>query len=140
MSQSDFIQHKKTSAQLKEIKKLPPVFDTKDYISFKEYALENTISNTKITYNQLNPYTKNVATKNTYTITPTTYNVFGMQKTTTNCPTFTICKNTNLRTNRIPLGGAFYYPNPIRPLTQKQIDKQHKTTIFNSNLCNCTNI
>jgi hypothetical protein len=59
MSQSDYLNFKRVSNELK-INKFTPVFNTKDYIDFKEYSIQNNITNTKLTYNQLCPsgYTK----------------------------------------------------------------------------------
>ena len=51
MSQSDYLKYKRVSRELKT-NKLSPVFNDQDYVSYKEYALENTISNSKLTYNQ----------------------------------------------------------------------------------------
>ena len=52
MSQSDYLNFKRVSNELK-INKYTPVFNTKDYIELKEYSIQNNIINTKLTYNQL---------------------------------------------------------------------------------------
>jgi hypothetical protein len=71
---------KRVSTELK-INKFNPVFNTKDYIDFKEYSIQNNITNTKLTYNQLCPsgYKK----------------IFNMEKKVTNCPSFIVCRQTN---------------------------------------------
>lgn len=124
MSQSDYIKYKKTSIELTSLNKYPPVFQEDIYNSFKEYSLENTIQNTKLTFNQLQPPGKII--------------INNMEKTVSNCPQFPICKDTHTRSNRKPLGGAFYYPHPIRPLYCKQIAAQ--SNLVTSKLCKCSNI
>lgn len=111
MSQSDYIKYKKMSTELKRMNKLEPILESNQYISYKNYALENKIQNTKITYNQL--------------LLPNRTQIFNMEKKVTDCPVFTTCLNTNLRANRklhtqIPV-------HPIRPLFQK-----------NNKKCDCT--
>ena len=128
MSQSDYLNFKRVSNELK-INKFTPVFNTKDYIDFKEYSIQNNITNTKLTYNQLCPsgYTK----------------IFNMEKKTTSCPNFTICKSTNTRTNRVPMSQVYFTPRPV-PTYVKQ-PKTAKTAcncILNSvnterNICKC---
>ena len=106
MSQSDYIKYKKIQNELQINNKAvvakktipdrmqnayfnqPPVFDTSDYGNFKEYTLENTISNTKLIMNRVTPSGKQV--------------VLDMDKTVpSNCATFLVCKNTNTRPNRV---------------------------------------
>ena len=132
MSQSDYIKYKKTSQELK-INKLPAVLEPDDYISYKEYALENSIKNTKLNYNQLQPPNKTI--------------VLGMEKTVTNCPTFITCKNTNTRPNRptYPSTYASQYATvkPIRPFThkqQEQVQQKKYLSLVNSKLCLCSNL
>lgn len=119
MSQSDFINYKKTSNELKNQTIQSSVYTTKEYINFKKYSLENTIQNKRIKYNQLLPTNNKL--------------VFGMEKKTTNCPSFILCNNTNTRPNRKPLSGCQITPKPIRPLTEKQLNNQYSK----SNICLC---
>lgn len=88
MSQSDYIRYKKTTNQLKEVRKLDPILASQDYISFKQYTLESTVINTLPTFNQL--------------ALPGDRIVFGIERKITNCPisNFVICNCTNLRPNR----------------------------------------
>ena len=88
MSKSDYIQYKKISNQLLEVKKLDPVLDSQDYTNFKQYYLESNVSNTKITKNNL-PL-------------PGYRKVFDMSKKIEHCPihNFTMCNDTNRRDNR----------------------------------------
>ncbi len=121
MSQSDYLKYKRVSRELKT-NKLSPVFNDQDYVSYKEYALENTISNSKLTYNRLIP--------------PNTFRIMDMEKKPTNCPTFKICTKTNERTNRVPLLGSQQEPTPSRPLNQKTT----QITLANSPFCECIKI
>ena len=88
MSQSDYIRYKKTSNQLKEVKKLDQILESQDYITFKQYTLESTVINTSPKFNQ-------------FTL-PGNRIVFGMERKISNCPitNFAICNRTNLRPNR----------------------------------------
>ena len=88
MSQSDYIRYKKTTNQLKEVKKLDPILASQDYITFKQYTLESTVINTSLTFHKLS--------------LPGDRIVFGMERNITNCPitNFAICNNTNARLNR----------------------------------------
>ena len=121
MSQSDYIKFKKTSNSLKT-QKFPPVFSSGRYSSFKTFNLENTIQNSKLTFNLLKPASKQI--------------VFGMEKNVVNCPTFPLCTNTNLRTNRVALSGSQISPRPYRPLAEKQ----HEVAITQLETCLCSKI
>jgi hypothetical protein len=98
MSQSDYIKYKRTSNELK-YNDYNAVFNTGDYIDLKQYSLENSITNNKLTFNQLTP----TGSKR----------IFNMEKRTTNCPTFRICKSTNLRTNRTPMLNVYFTPQYV---------------------------
>jgi len=108
MSQSDYIRYKKTSIQLKEVRKIDPnlaykttpfnqlvgvrkmdpILTSQDYITFKQYTLESTVINTSPTFNKL--------------ALPGQRIVFGMERKISNCPiaSFAVCNRTNLRSNR----------------------------------------
>jgi hypothetical protein len=88
MSQSDYIRYKKTTNQLKEVRKFDPILASQDYITFKQYTLESTVINTLPTLNQ-------------FTL-PGQRIVFGMERNISNCPItdFAICNRTNIRPNR----------------------------------------
>lgn len=129
MSQSDYIQYKKVANELRingttdTLYPVDPIFTSKDYTDFKSYALETTVSNTKINYNQLIPSGKKI--------------IFNMEKNTTNCPTFPLCRNTNTRSNRVIIGGSRIGPwRNSRPLLEKTIAK----TITELPLCTCSKI
>lgn len=87
MSQSDYIQFKKTAQVLKAPTELRPVLDPSDYTDFKMYNLETTVTNTKNAFSRLVPST------NRY--------FFDIEKKVSTCPTFTLCTNTNTRGNRV---------------------------------------
>ena len=86
MSQSDYLKYKKTKRVLKEQTDLDPVLPPGEYTAYKTYNLETTITTTKSVFNQLTPTGKQV--------------VFDMEQNISNCPTFTLCNNTNARANR----------------------------------------
>ena len=94
MSQSDYIQRKKTLTKLSGISKtpidigdFPQVFSSQDYTDFSQYQLSNTIINTKTTPNEL--------------VAPNHKIIFDMEVlNSTDCPSFTKCYNTNNRPNR----------------------------------------
>ena len=94
MSQSDYIQRKKTSTKLAGISKtpinvgdFPQVFSSQDYTGFYQYQLTNTIVNTKTTPNEL--------------VAPDHKIIFNMEvSSANNCPSFVVCNNTNNRQNR----------------------------------------
>jgi len=125
MSQSDYLKYKRVSTILKvnnNTKKQPPVFDSSDYLNNVEFSLENSVVNTKLVLNRL--------TSNVGTATPIP--IFGMDKVVGNCPTFPICKNTNLRTNRVPMSPVFYDPTP-QPLS---IEKRNEAVNLKTS-CKC---
>ena len=124
MSQSDYLKYKRVSTQLKidnNTSKQPRVFNSQDLLNYKQYSLENTITTNNININR---------------ITPAGYiHVFGMDKKTTNCPQFKVCRQTNQRTNRVAMSNVYFDPTP-QPLT---IDQRNKATnLKNSNIkCTC---
>jgi len=124
MSQSDYIKYKKTSTKLRidnssVHNKEPPVFDSSDYIDFKQYHLENTINNTSPTFN--------------YVVQDGRHLVFGMDKVVSTCPTFIDCSNTNLRANRVPMSDSRFTPTP-RPLNWNELNTLKKERFLD---CNC---
>ena len=116
MSQSDYLNFKRVSNELK-INNFTPVFNTQDYIELKEYSIKNSITNTKLTYNQL--------------IQPGYTKIFNMEKKITNCPTFIVCRQTNQRPNRVPLSSVYFNPSPIAPPIYVKQPTNAKTA------CNC---
>lgn len=97
MSQSDYIKYKRVSNQLRN-EKQPPVLNSQTLLDFEQYALENTIVNTVPALNRLVPTGRQ--------------RVFQMDKVVGNCPTFPVCHNTNLRTNRLPMSSVYFTPTP----------------------------
>lgn len=101
MSQSDYIQYKKNTVQLKRLAtttnkypEYPSVLESKDYTEFSMYSIENQGTNTKSAFSRLIPVGKQ--------------DVFGMEKKinesnqATTCPIpFLLCKRTDQRPNRI---------------------------------------
>jgi len=110
MSQSDYIKFKKTATKLSVDNrsvgnKEPAVFDAGNYTDFKQFNIENTISNTSPTFNYIKPSGHQI--------------VFNMDKVVTSCPTFLTCNETNTRPNRVPMSTAYYTPIP-QPLNWLQ--------------------
>jgi|TARA_Y100000361_G_scaffold118134_1_gene109435 hypothetical protein len=92
MSQSDYLKHKRVSTQLRidnDTTNQPAVFSSNILTHNQQYSLVNTIPNSKPTYNQLLPSGSQI--------------VFDMETKVSNCPTFPVCNDTNLRTNRVPM-------------------------------------
>jgi len=87
MSQSDYIQYKKTQQVLKDQTKWSAVLEPSNYTSWEKYAIETTVPNTKLRHSRLLP-------KNTV-------NVLEMERKISSCPTFTLCSGTNQRPNRV---------------------------------------
>jgi hypothetical protein len=112
MSQSDYINFKKTSLILKNnLNKLPSVLTPELYTAFTNYNLETTVPNTKNSYSRLLLGGKR--------------NFLGIEKNVASCPTFTLCKNTNTRANRVK--HTIQYPTPIY--------KWKKTSSYKPNTC-----
>jgi len=63
-----------------------------------------------------------------------------------NCPSFLLCKNTNLRKNRLPLSSVYFTPTP-QPLNWQQTKNASwkktgckcilNSTHTNTNICSC---
>ena len=102
MSQSDYIKYKKSSVELNDLKGYPSILDTSDYIEFKQFAVENTVVNTSITYNKMKPTIYNVTSTALSTINAQT--VFNMERiypsTCSDTTLFPLCRNTQTRVNR----------------------------------------
>jgi hypothetical protein len=134
MSQSDYLKYKKVSTQLKVDTnyKQPPVFESQNYLNYKQYVLENTITSSKTIYNKIVPSGRQ--------------RVFDMDKVVSSCPTMIECKDTNQRTNRVPMSAVYYTPTP-QPLnwSARKNASNQKTgckCVLNSvntelNICSC---
>jgi len=117
MSQSDYIKYKKITTKLAidKTNDLPPVLNSQDYSDYKEYVLENTITNSKIINRRLIPSTTQVVLD----MDKNKALVQNMGTSLSNCPNFLLCNNTNLRSNRVPLSNVFSNPTP-QPLNWDQ--------------------
>ena len=92
MSQSDYLKYKRLSTRLRldnDSEKQPPVFPSTTLTQNQQYAFLNSTVDTSPRYNQLIPSGKQM--------------IFSMEKGASGCPTFPVCTNTNLRTNRVPM-------------------------------------
>ncbi len=108
MSQSDYLKRKKIATELKNdhATNHPSVLNSKQYLSYLSYSLGNNIENTKITYNKIVPNTKR--------------NIFNIEQTTTNCPTFE-CSDSSSRPNRIAHDGRMC---DVHPFNWNQINNK----------------
>ena len=119
MSQSDYITYKRSQMIWKN-GKLPTTLDPSMYESFKDYALENTVVNQKLSYSQLQP--------------TNTQNVYNMEiKQANYCHPFSICNNTNQRTNRI----AMHPVKTIQPGIYKKIQTVYCCHCAQGRNCYC---
>jgi hypothetical protein len=132
MSQSDYIEYKRTSRQLADFNqnspKMPAVLNMNTYVSYKKFSLENTIINTAPSYLKVVP--------------PNTPVVFGMVKQCASSePTFTLCSGTDQRPNR-PDPSSDFVPSFRTPavgtISKQNIMKWYP--IANTKLCNCATI
>ena len=126
MSQSDLLKHKRIGTILK-MNKLDAIFTNQDYIDFKQYKIENTIENTTTLTTQLVPPGYNL--------------IFGIEKKITSCPSFIVCKDTNQRPNRVPMGNFYFTPQYVRkyvkqPTTAKSACDCLPNSVKN-NICGC---
>lgn len=103
MSQSDYLKSKRISNLLRIDNQIDagmtatnqqPVFTSHDLQNYKQYALTNTIVNTKPTLNRLTPKLRQ--------------RVYDMDKVVSGCPSFIVCKDTEQRNNRV-LSSAGYF-------------------------------
>jgi hypothetical protein len=89
MSQSDYLKHKKIANELNidHSSNHAAVLDSQNYLSYRSYALQNEIVNSRTILNRITPSGKQM--------------IFGVEKNVTNCPAFIDCSNTHLRPNRV---------------------------------------
>jgi len=90
MSQSDYIRLKRVSQKLKDLNQTPNVpyqISPSEYVEYMNYQLSNTIVNTNINYNKLNP-------KNTITVfnIPVPNAIISGNYNTTPCQTYKVCR------------------------------------------------
>lgn len=158
MSQGDYIRRKKISHKLigdgttngeligNGLSKYSSVLDSDDYIDFKKYGLEGTITSDNVSFNNLTVGNKT--------------NIFGMNLNVSNCPTFVVCGTqytnsesenveTYMRINRVPSGQP---PNcnpvmkapgrsvpPIWDENTKKITSKYVYPAYKRLACNCKN-
>jgi hypothetical protein len=121
MSQSDYIQRKKTATKLAGISKttvnagdFPQVFSSQDYTGFYQYQVTNSVINTKTTPNEL--------------VAPNHQIVFNMEVSSAiDCPSFVVCNNTN------KLNGGFIMADGLPSVGQ--VSHYVKNRDCNDNQC-----
>ena len=101
MSQSDYLKSKRISNLLRidnekvnNVTKQPAVFTSQDLQNYKQYALTNTIVNTKPTLNRLTPKLRQ--------------RVYDMDKAVSGCPSFIVCKDTQDRNNHVWSSAGYF--------------------------------
>ena len=130
MSQSDYIKYKKVTSVLSidMSKNFLPVLDSQNYSDYKEYVLENTVANSKIVYRRIVPSTVQVVLD----MEKKKSNVQNMATSTTVCPSFLLCKNTNQRPYRVPMSTVYFTPT-AQPINWQQT----KNASWKKTACNC---
>ena len=132
MSSSDYTKLKKTGVLLNNLTNEPYVLDDSKYTDFMNYNLENTITNSKIVYNNL--------------ILPNHQIIFNMDRTVTNCPAFILCNQTQSRENRKNINDFQIAPKPkskyikdrmLFSKAYKTLCKEKGVTQTNCQLCAC---
>jgi hypothetical protein len=144
MSQSDYIKYKKINAVLAidGTKNFSPVLNSQNYSDYKEHVLENTVVNSKTIYRRITPSTTQVVLD----MEKNKSLVQNMGTSLSNCPSFLLCKNTNLRKNRVSMSDVYFTPTP-QPLNWMQTKNASwkktgckcilNSSKTNANICSC---
>jgi len=148
MSQGDYIKRKQISHKLvgdgstngtikgNGLLDYNSVLNAKDYIDFKKYSLEGSIQSSTATLNDL--------------VIPNQTKIFDMVMDVSNCPSFIICNDTDLRANRQPLKGFQSTCEPVMKApglsvpvvwddATKKMKYKYAEPAFKSKTCNCIN-
>jgi hypothetical protein len=148
MSQGDYIKRKQISHKLSGdgtttggvkgngLLSYNSVLDAKDYIDFKKYSLEGSITSSTPVLNDLSVLNKT--------------SIFDMVLDVSNCPNFIVCKDTNARSNRKELKSfqqtcepVLKAPGrsvpPIWDTTNKKLKYKYSDPAFKMRNCNCVN-
>jgi hypothetical protein len=143
-SQSDYIKYKKLNhvISVDVSSNFLPVLNSQDYSDYKEFVLENTIANSKTIYRRITPSTAQVVLdmdKNKSTVQ-------NMGTSTTVCPSFLMCNNTNKRPYRVNMSDVYFTPTP-QPLSWMQTKNVSwkktgckcilNSSKTNANICSC---
>jgi hypothetical protein len=114
MSQSDYLKSKRISTLLRldnqkvnNVTKQAAVFTSQDLQNYTQYALTNTIVNTKPTLNRLTPKLRQ--------------RVYDMDKAVSGCPSFIICKDTQQRNNRVLSSGGYFGATTANSATKSSL-------------------
>ena len=143
-SQSDYIKYKKLNhvISVDASSNFLPVLNSQDYSDYKEFVLENTISNSKTIYRRITPSTTQVVLD----MDKNKSAVQNMGTSITNCPSFLMCNSTNKRPYRVPMSAAYFTPTP-QPLNWQQTKNASwqktgckcilNSSKTNANICSC---
>lgn len=128
MSQSDYISYKKMHQEMEEYsitpKKISPILESGKYISYKQYALVNTIVSHKEKYDKY--------------VDPAIPIVFGMEKRcAASAPVVLFCNDTNQRPNRksVDPNIELVFRKPALQNNSKAT-RMKWNTILRTNMCN----
>jgi hypothetical protein len=148
MSQGDYIKRKQISHKLigdgtttdnvkgNGLLNYNSVLDANDYIAFKKYSLEGSITSSNLSLNDLSITNK---TK-----------ILDMLMDVSNCPNFIVCNDTNTRSNRkalksfqqtcqpVNVAPGLSVP-PIWDTVNKKLKYKYKEPAFKDRNCNCVN-
>lgn len=150
MSQGDYIKRKQISYKLigdgttnsetsikgTGLSSYNSVLNANDYINFKKYSLEGSITSSNYTLNDLS--------------LPNKTSISDMLMDVSNCPEFIVCNNTNTRLNRKPLNSSQQTCEPIMKapgrsvppvwdMSTNKLKYKYNEPAFKNRSCNCVN-
>jgi len=143
-SQSDYIKYKKLNhvISVDASSNFLPVLNSQDYSDYKEFVLENTVSNSKTIYRRITPSTSQVVLN----MDKTKSLVQNMGTSITTCPSFLMCNGTNKRPYRVNMSDVYFTPTP-QPLSWQQTKNASwkktgckcilNSAKTNANICSC---
>jgi len=122
MSQSDYLEHKKMATQLKiDNADFNPVLNAQQYIQFKKFQLNNTITSTNKEWSLLEQSGKQ--------------RIFSMYLDVSGCSSFLLCSGTDQRPHREAMLGIYKHKFP-EPLTI--MERNEATNMKNG--CDCGSV
>jgi len=148
MSQGDYIKRKQISHKLvgdgsiignikgNGLLGYKSVLDAKDYIDFKKYSLEGSITSSIPVLNDLS--------------IPNKTKIFDMIMNVSNCPSFIVCNDTDTRANRTSLKSFQSTCEPIMKApgrsvppvwdtVNNKLQYKYAEPAFKNRICNCVN-
>lgn len=103
MSQSDYIQYKRSAVELIHLADYPSVLDSSDYTNFAQFTVENQVVNTSVVYHKMKPTIYNITSAATaYLNAQQVFDIERPYPSVCSSSLFPLCSNTNDRSNRTP--------------------------------------